>query len=378
MEVLCHRTSPTNIGLALLANLTAYDFGYLNIEQVLRRTDNTLQTMLNLERYRGHFYNWYDTITLQALQPRYVSTVDGGNLAGHLLTLRQGLLGFLEDPVLTVRYLDGLEDTLDVLLETIPEPQPAMFTHFRQLLREARASFTTWPGALSACEILCEAAENMAGTLLHEWPQKLLLQCHVLRDEIKLFTEASPTLAANVTLRDIAGLSESAGSQQARERIALAESLAEQAFKLAQMDVSFLYNGANRLMTIGFNVEKQQRDQSDYDLLSSEARLASFVAIAQGQVPQESWFALGRVQVMSSRGQPVMMSWSGSMFEYLMPLLVMPTYPGTLLDQVYQSAVSRHIEYGKQRGVPGAFLNLVFMPSTLSLFISIAHSAYPS
>ncbi len=347
-EVLCHRTSPTNIGLALLANLSAYDFGYINSSQLLQRTANTLKTMTALERYRGHFYNWYDTQTLEALQPRYVSTVDGGNLAGHLLTLRQGLLALADEPLLRTSYLEGLEDTLDVLLETVfSEPQHAIFDQFRQLLHEARTAFSTWAGALTYSEKLCEAADHIAAAYLHEWPQKLLLQCHVLRDEIKLFSGASSSLAANATLREVAPL-----LTEAKERMTLAETLAEQALELAQMDVSFLYNGANRLMTIGFNVEKQQRDQGDYDLLSSEARLASFVAIAQGQVPQENWFALGRLQVMSRRGQPVMMSWSGSMFEYLMPLLVMPSYPGTLLDQVCRSAVSRHIEYGRQRGVP--------------------------
>lgn len=352
VEMLCHRTSPTNIGLALLANLTAYDFGYLNVRQVLQRTADTLKTMASLERYRGHFYNWYDTLTLQALQPKYVSTVDGGNLAGHLLTLRQGLLGLVDEPLLNSKYLDGLEDTFEVMLETVPEPHPDIFTHFRSLLHEARSSFATWEGALDASEKINDAATHIAATLLQEWPQKLLLQCHALRDELKLFGQSSPILKAEATLRDIAQLAEGQAGQQAKECIQLAETLAAQALEMAQMDMSFLYNGANRLMTIGFNVDKQQRDRSDYDLLSSEARLASFVAIAQGQVPQESWFALGRLQVMSKRGQPVMMSWSGSMFEYLMPMLVMPSYPGTLLDQVCRAAVSRHIEYGKQRGVP--------------------------
>ena len=115
IEALARRTSPTNMGLSLLANLTAYDFGYINMSQLLTRTANTLQTMTKLERYRGHLYNWYNTETLAPLLPRYVSTVDSGNLAGHLLTLRQGLLALPDAPLLNVRYLDGLEDTWDVL-----------------------------------------------------------------------------------------------------------------------------------------------------------------------------------------------------------------------------------------------------------------------
>ena len=191
-EVLCHRTSPTNMGLALLANLSAYDFGYINSSQLLQRTADTLKTMSALERYRGHFYNWYDTQTLEALQPRYVSTVDGGNFAGHLLTLRQGLLALADEPLLRTAYLEGLEDTLDVLLETASEPQQVIFNQFRQLLHEARTAFSTWAGALKYSEKLCDAADHIATTFLHEWPQKLLLQCHALRDEIKLFHGASP------------------------------------------------------------------------------------------------------------------------------------------------------------------------------------------
>ncbi len=345
VELLAHRTSPTNMGLALLANLSAYDFGYLTMRQLLDRTQNTMKTMLSLERYRGHFYNWYDTLTLEPLLPKYVSTVDDGNLCGHLLTLRQGLLELLDQPLLRVDYLDGIEDTFDLVLESTPEPHPEAFSNFRKLLQNTHEAFTSWPTAIAACDQLCEAANHIATAYLRDWPQKLLLQCTVLRDELKHLSEDANNLHAGTTLREL-------NTTIAQEQIQLLSTICEQAFNLAQMDVSFLYNETTRLMTIGFNVEKQVRDRSDYDLLSSEARLANFVAIAQGQVPQESWFALGRMQVMTSQGQPVMMSWSGSMFEYLMPLLVMPSYPNTLLDQVCHAAVSRHIEYGKQRGVP--------------------------
>jgi hypothetical protein len=320
VEVLCHRTSPTNMGLALLANLSAYDFGYITSSQLLDRTAKTLHTMARLERYRGHFYNWYDTQTLEPLAPRYVSTVDGGNLAGHLLTLRQGLLGLLNEPLLRVVYLEGLEDTLDVLLESISEPIPEIFNQFRDMLHVSRTSFATQTDALQACENLCQMAKKI--TVFNS--QKLLVQCEALQAEVMRF---------NIDTKNI-------------------EYLAEQAFLLAQMDVKFLYNDTLRLMTIGYNVDEQLHDNSHYDLLSSEARLANFVAIAQGQVPQESWFALGRLHKMSQRGQAVMMSWSGSMFEYLMPILVMPNYPGTLLHQTYKAVVNQHIDYGQEQGVP--------------------------
>ncbi|HVV69340.1 MAG TPA: glucoamylase family protein [Gammaproteobacteria bacterium] len=365
VPALARRTSPTNIGLSLLASLSAYDFGYINMRQLLERTQNTLQTVSKLEHYRGHLYNWYSTETLEPLLPRYISTVDSGNLAGHLLTLRQGLLALPDEPLLRVRYLDGLEDTRDVLATTVIKSLAQAVQHFQQLLLDARHAFSGWSTALSSCEELCVAAEKIAelsapsGAALNEmsdWSQKLLLQCQALRDEISLFAYV-PGLPANASLRDIALLPAMDNEAQkvaiftAKERIALIETLAEGAFSFAEMDMSFLYDQASHLMTIGFNVDEQRVDASYYDLLSSEARLGNFVAIAQGQTPQESWFALGRLLV-SSGGEPILISWSGSMFEYLMPLLVMPTYPDTLLDQTCRVAVRRQIAYGKQRGLP--------------------------
>ncbi len=110
-RVVAHRTSPTNIGLALLANMAAHDFGYLPAGRLLERTAKALRSMAALERFRGHFYNWYDTQTLEPLLPMYVSTVDSGNLAAHLLTLRIGLLALPDQPIVARRVFEGLVDT---------------------------------------------------------------------------------------------------------------------------------------------------------------------------------------------------------------------------------------------------------------------------
>jgi hypothetical protein len=133
--------------------------------------------------------------------------------------------------------------------------------------------------------------------------------------------------------------------------MAAIDELALQASGFAAMDYDFLFDKVRRQLVIGYNVAQLRVDESRYDLLASEARLCNFVAIAQGKLPQESWFALGRL-LTSAGGDPVLLAWSGSMFEYLMPLLVMPTYENTLLDQTYVAAVKRQIEYGRQRGVP--------------------------
>jgi len=357
-EAIARRTSPTNMGLALLANLTAYDFGYVTLNQLLERTKNAMQTMINLERYHGHFYNWYDTETLLPLYPRYISTVDSGNLVGHLLTLRQGLLLLVDDPLLNIRYLDGLEDTWEVLETSFVKKNslPSELSYFKQLLDNARLSWTNGPTILNGCQKLSEVAEkikilneNAEKAEISDWSNKLLLQTNALLDEIKKISSISG-VTINTTLRDIVGLM-STDVKYFQAQIVLIDKLVHQVFSLAKNDIDFLYDKESHLMTIGFNVEEQRRDPSNYDLLSSEARMASFVAIAAGQVQQESWFALGR-QLVSNAGEPILISWSGSMFEYLMPLLVMPTYPSTLLDQTYRAAVKRQIDYGKQRGVP--------------------------
>jgi cyclic beta-1,2-glucan synthetase len=146
VAVVAHRTSPTNMGLSLLANLAAYDFGYLSAGRLIERTTSALDTMVGLERYRGHFYNWYDTQSLKPLPPLYISSVDSGNLAGHLLTLRQGLLALVDAPILSSRYFAGLGDTFNLLADAAEGAAPASFAPFQQTL----ASATTAPPATLA------------------------------------------------------------------------------------------------------------------------------------------------------------------------------------------------------------------------------------
>jgi cellobiose phosphorylase len=401
---LAHRTSPTNLGLALLANMAAHDFGYLPTIRLLERTTKALRGMASLERYRGHFYNWYDTQTLQPLLPKYVSTVDSGNLAGHLLTLRVGLLALPDEPIVSRRVFHGLADTLGVLGESRRGDAPSTHTELRREVDSAVAAGVTTlgdarrrldrlvrlAGASTSDRTAFAAAVNVDAE--PDWAQVLLDQCQTARDELALLAPwtslpappaglEDPLPHARVpTLREIAELEARAapviaqalaadrddaarawllalrdavttGSALARQQIAVIGDLARQASDFATQDFEFLYDGNRRLLTIGYNLTERRRDASYYDLLASEARLSSFVAIAQGQLPQENWFALGRLLTRAG-GDPVLVSWSGSMFEYLMPLLVMPEYPATLLDQTNRAAVRRQIEYGNQRGVP--------------------------
>ncbi len=421
------RTSPTNMGLALLANLAARDLGYLSVGGLIRRTQDTLATMQRLERYCGHFYNWYETRTLQPLLPLYVSSVDSGNLAGHLLTLGSGLREQADESLFTPQIFAGLRDTVRILRDS---------AHENSALATLDAELENAPSSLHAAFALLERATGQATLIaaslanekeeLKEWAQTLKRNCEehledmlflaswlalptptrtVRRDEV----QASPPLAAKedkslptsattrleeklaqldqaTTLREVLKFEQSLcplieaalqdlptepsrsrqeeqeyltelsrclreASDHARQRLLALETLARQSDELAAMDFTFLFNPERHLFSTGFNVTERRRDTSFYDLLASEARLCSYVAIALGQVPQDHWFALGRLLV-ASRGEPILVSWSGSMFEYLMPLLVMPNYENTLLDHTCKAAVQQQIEYGKLRGVP--------------------------
>lgn len=420
VEVLARRTSPTNIGLSLLANLTAYDFGYIPSGQLLERTRNTFQTMTALERYQGHFYNWYDTQYLHPLTPAYVSTVDSGNLAGHLLTLVPGLQQLADAPVLHPKLFAGIRDAYLILdelslalpLASVQQLSPQFAAELDLACQIPPSSLSETCGTLEKLhhhviefarqlsQVSAPVAIDPIGGKYHQrlaqirqWQRALESQCREALNELyalapwlrnphfKRCRDRLPQLVAaldgNLSLRQIAQLpaqlqlvdhivdSDVAendvalcdlqsclkeASALAVSRLAAIDVLVTQATEFSRMEYRFLYDPTTHLLVIGYNVTERRRDTGFYDLLASEARLATFVAIAQGQLPQDSWFALGR-QLTLAGGEPILLSWSGSMFEYLMPLLVMPNFTGTLLDQTYRSVVERQISYGAQRGV---------------------------
>lgn len=406
------RTSPTNMGLNLLANLAAHDFGYLSTSGLIQRTQASLDTMERLERFRGHFYNWYDTRTLQPLGPLYVSSVDSGNLAGHLLTLASGLREQALLPVLPTSLFQGLRDTVGILLELSPH-------HPETLLLETTVHNT--PLSLRMAFTLLSTTSRHATDLVswldqesqefQSWARTFKRNCDDHRDSLtwiapwlllpvdpaNLPSTTSPTphaptsikfwlqpLDVPPSLREIASFDvslcpgidaaahslppDSPSSQapsrllalsdslrlaatRARQRLVDLEQLALHSDRLATMDFTLLFDTDRNLFSIGFNVAERRCDVSYYDLLASEARLCSYVTIALGQVPQDHWFSMGRLLV-ASHGDPILVSWSGSMFEYLMPLLVMPNFDNTLLDHTCRAAVKHQIDYGRLRSVP--------------------------
>lgn len=434
VERIAHRTSPTDIGLALLSTLGALDLGYLSPAQLVERLERSLETLGQLERFRGHLYNWYDTITLDPLPPRYISTVDSGNLVGFLLTLRTGLAELGGVALLPRSALDGILDTVRELRvavqattrdrdETtyVSPANTARIEHVESLLTGTAESFADRYSVLIQCS---DAVLHMAGDLktnadeeVRWWSGALEFQVHDLRQYIDdllgwwvdaprdravwdriatvgpddaaaivaAFTAVDREAPSLVGLRQLeadllpavdrlltgrlssgrqSGMEDADGKtlMAFRDRLRSAggragvlldriERLEARCSDLVDIETAFLFDPTRDLLAIGYNVTELRRDPSFYDLLASEARLASFVGISSNELPQAHWFALGRL-LTTSAGGPLLLSWSGSMFEYLMPLLVMPSYPETLMDQTCIAAVRRQIEYGRQRGVP--------------------------
>jgi cellobiose phosphorylase len=385
-----HRTSPTDMSLALLANLVAHDLGYLNGGQLLDRTSRAIESMEQMERHRGHFYNWYDTLTRKPLRPLYVSTVDSGNLVGHVRVLRNGLLELPASPVLPARMVEGLGDTLCVLTEQVGPSE--ILASINRLLKEPVESLSAgadWLRKLgTAVTLLVDSFDRRLNPEAAWWASALERQ---VRSFLADLIDLAPWLAARAeasgseaqrlvagidrarSLRELGELARQAaealavrpdigggdplgesfrlGAERIATRLRQIDALAQRCSGLTDAEFSFLYDPRRKLLAIGYRVMERRLDNSFYDLLASEARLASYAAIASGQIPFDHWFALGR-RLTTMSGRNVLLSWSGSMFEYLMPLLVMPGFEGTLLDQTSRAAVALQIEYGRRRGIP--------------------------
>jgi cyclic beta-1,2-glucan synthetase len=360
--VIASRTSPTNIGLTLLSNLTAWDFGYITTGQLLDRTKQTLDSMARLERYQGHFFNWYDTRTLLPLRPMYVSSVDSGNLVGSLITLRTGLEELVDQSILPPQCRPGMQDTLAMLAaeanhHATPDLMAAIQTASKLLdafpgsLDEVRSRLT---GLQNAAAKMVDAATLTPSAEIRHWANAFERQCRSFNEDIErmmpgaISSAPPPSLNALATSTDLP----EKVRQQAAERLREINQLSERCREFeSAMDFRFLYDVASNLLSIGFDVDARRLDPGRYDLLASEARLISFLLIASEQVPPDHWFALGRL-LTGHDGSACLISWSGSMFEYLMPALLMPHHENTLLEQTCRSIIDRQIRYGQQRDIP--------------------------
>ncbi len=410
LNELAMRTSPTNIGLWMVGLLAARDFGYQTVDQVVEKLTHTMEAIWGMQRFEGHLLNWYDVRTKVPLEPRYVSAVDSGNLLGALWTLQHGLEEILQEPVISDGAFSGLQDAGRILRRILGrnrtsssaanalssllgrwENLPARFMDSLKLLRWGDQQIKAIDGAeqeqgywaaqvqrqasawrriadryLGWMEILAEKSDGELAVLGPEAAEAVrtdLSRAPSLRDLANGRVSCIPILqgiwdaapATEDSIRDWLDRVLKAFSTSrwlAGEALGLAERLITDIRSLSdQINMRFLYDPERRLFSIGYNVSEGRRDGAFYDLLASEARLGSFVAIARGDVPFEHWFSLSRPYSSLGRRR-VLLSWTGTMFEYLMPLIFQQSLPNTLLDEAARGAVAVQMKYARRHRVP--------------------------
>ena len=344
--VLAHRTSPTNLGLLLLSTAAARDFGWIGLHETVDRLQATLASMERLKRFRGHFFNWYDTSDLRPLEPVYISAVDSGNLAGHLIALANACAAWrgahADDAGSASRFATGIADSLTLAreaLETLPDDRRTHLVSAAELGRALEALATIPPERPEELAHQAASAVDLAHTLASERGDAASTDMLFWVEAIQRSIESHR--------RDLVPTTASAASLARR-----LQSIEATARTLANaMEFDFLLDPDRRLLAIGYLVAEDRVDPYCYDLLASEARLASFVAIAKGDVPARHWFRLGRGVTPVGRGA-ALVSWSGSMFEYLMPSLIMRAPRGSLIEKTNELIVQRQIGYAKALGLP--------------------------
>ena len=348
--VLAHRTSPTNLGLYLLSTASAHDFGWLGIVDTIERLEATLSTMGTLARFRGHFYNWYDTTDLRPLDPQYVSTVDSGNLAGHLIALANACDSWSDLSLSADKRLEGIGDALDLVRGEVNNLRDSRRTEtvtWRELdetlalaVSQVRSSSLTPETIAERLAKLTTIAETLA-----DIAQAFAIEREEASHSDLLFWVEAARKSIASHHRDIT----SSVPAEIRSRLA---AIGEIARKMAlSMEFGFLFNTERMLLSIGFVGPQGALDENCYDLLASEARLASYVGIAKGDLPARHWFRLAH-DVTPVGADTALISWSGSMFEYLMPSLVMRAPTMSVLEQTNRVIVRRQIEYGASLGTP--------------------------
>lgn len=338
--VVAHRTSPTNIGLYLLATISARDFGWIGLAEATDRIEGTLRTVTGLEHSQGHLFNWYDSRTLQPLPPRYVSSVDSGNLAGHLLVLEATCREWSEAPRFARDVEAGIADGVALIRQAANHAAAADGADRAGALSVRLAAVDRALGALAG------AGERGAGLAAVDAALADVPGAAVGRPEVATWVEE--------TRRSVASLQRDAAIAPA-ELATIAERLARVAEQARRefdaMDFGIVLDRHRELLSIGLQADGGVLDDSCYDLLASECRLASFVAIAKGDVRTRHWGRLGR-SMTPAAGGAALVSWSGSMFEYLMPPLIMRTPATSLLASTARLIVRRQMEYVAGRGIP--------------------------
>jgi hypothetical protein len=386
------RISPTNVGLLLNARQAALEFGYLTLAEFTRMTSDTLATVERMPKDRGHLFNWTDTQTLEVMQPIMVTTVDSGNFAASLVSLRMGCRELLNRPMLNKNLMSGLRDHIQ-MLESLGVSWPARIINLT-----ADGEDATWIDTVLRLDTSVELKLKQDVSAEVEWwgneteqrihairlyveqyfpwlmPEFSELRKTVLCDLAERGLQVTPLVARSISDEivqrlEVALLAEApdASAQQVDRRLLDAtrraqscldalviglQQIDEQCRRLLQeMDFNYLQNPQRELLSIGYLTEEKAMDPSCFDLLASEARTAVFIAIAKGDIPQQTWFRMGRTHVKAASAQ-LLLSWTGTMFEYLMPTLWMRSDPNTAIFHSILAAVQVQRWFAKKYRIP--------------------------
>jgi cyclic beta-1,2-glucan glucanotransferase len=397
-ENLCDapRVSPTNIGLLLNARQSAFELGFLTLPELADLTSRSLATIARLEKYRNHLYNWYDTHSLAPLKgATYVSSVDSGNFVASLYTLRAGMRHLSQRAMISPALLSSLRLSWRAMVSGNKKTTALVKFH----LPAHSAPLDTWIEWLPAAHAILAKANEERSTqnredwsiaqtkdrvrailnLLHDYLPWVLPEFRPLRSVPQLeFDEKSTELS----LRDAAVFAEALNIRLSRnwEIIVADPSLLELGEKLRSClpaaasslrnlearlsnieresgaladgtDFSFLVDPDRQLLSISYDTETGRLHNSCYDMMASEARIATLLAIARGDLPQRSWFKLSRDHAYVN-GRFILLSWTGTMFEYLMPSLWMRSYAGTLIARSQENSVYVQRSFARAHGVP--------------------------
>jgi cellobiose phosphorylase len=380
---IAYRTSPTNIGMGITSNIVAYDLGYITMTEFIDKTENILNSMKTLQKVNGHYLNWYDTKTKEPLWPRYVSTVDSGNLLGDLWLLKKSLSELRNNKVIRTKEVIALNDIYKIVEDEDSFLKLKFSSHinigeyFKILneilfkLNELKDNETSRDENLNR-DNYSEKALKPENEESRYWINKLINEVKKKIDYYnfvfggienlysKEFFEGVPSIVElihrceEVKRKDGDNFKCLLGQKidVLKNYINKIDNMIEEINTISkEMDFNFLYDKTRGLFSIGYNVEENSLGNSYYDLMASESRIASFVAIAKNDVPSSHWFKLGRAMTNAFHSHSLV-SWSGTMFEYFMPSLIMKNYPKTLLSQTYRSVIRAQINFAKQKKVP--------------------------
>lgn len=389
---IAYRTSPTNIGMGITSNIAAYDLGFIGTTECLQRIKNTLDNMDKLDKYKGHFYNWYNIKTMKPLNPRYISAVDSGNLVGYLWVTSKAIEGFLNKPLIREEQVKGLDSLVHLANDELKDNEDEEDFYNKEifLLQNLKLNIVSWSNILNkintrskelinlninkkelywnlklqkAVDSLLIELENIFPWKNQEYNDNNLLKT-LDKDVIKGYTEGSIKDLKESLVKSKKYLQDDKENENnfidaIEIAITNIENLKNNIYDLInrlntlsdETDFSILYDKERNLFSIGYNFDCGKLEKCYYDLLASEARQASFVAIAKGDIPKDNWVTLGRSLSKMARHKGLA-SWSGTMFEYFMPLLIMKNYPNTLLDQTYKAVIEAQKNYGETRNIP--------------------------